>query len=114
MVHLRLATAGPGWSGSRFGRLVDRLYPWSLATLRRRRVALDHELISARASARSIGSRQLVLDHVDVASIVGRDLMAGRMLLRRTRDEKAQNLERFSIQDIDHKSPADIQKPLVG
>jgi hypothetical protein len=67
--------------------LVDGMYSYSLTTFSHRRVALEGELISAGASTRSVGSRQLGLNHVDIALMICRDLVAWRMLLRRASDE---------------------------
>ena len=77
------------------------------------RVALEHELIRARAPTLAISPRQLGLNRIDVAAMIGRDLMTWGICLRRAGAERAKNLQRLAIQDVDDGSPSDVQKPLV-
>src|SRR5258706_5004467 len=86
-----------------------------LRILEHGRITLEHPLVSAGASALAIGSRQLGLNHVNIAFVIGRDLVTWRMILLAFTDiERAQDLERLAIQDVDDRRSSDIQKLLVG
>src|SRR5437763_5438195 len=90
------------------------MYRRSLTTFRHRRISFEHELIRACAATLSVGSSELGLNRVDVPSMIGCNLVAGRMVLRAfTGAERAQDLERLAIQDVDDRSPSNVQKSLV-
>jgi hypothetical protein len=48
---------------------------------------LEREFIRTGTPARSVSARQLGLDDIDVAFVIGRNLVTGRMLLRCSSDE---------------------------